>query len=121
MAKILFCNNENDMRELIEDVLHLDLGDSVEFLHAEDDSDSILKYSDEVDLIIYDHHRCVKWGEKILEHNLAKGNLPFIFLSGGGAPADFEKKITSANCHNRVLSKPFCLEHLSDIVKKFID
>ncbi len=121
MKKILLCNDEQQMREVLEELLLLDFGASIEFIHVNGGVEAIEKYSRDVSLIIYDHHRSVACGEQMLNHNCEKENHPFLFLAGGGTPRDFHEKVKSVNSRNKVLSKPFCVDELSVLVKELLD
>lgn len=109
MKRILLCDDEQDIRDILEMLIEIEY--DVEFGHAEDGEEGIQLLSNEslnFDLIICDMNMPKKKGDEVFNFNKVNNNIPFILLSGD-ADADV-KKIQSfyeANQLNSILPKPW--------------
>lgn len=118
MKKVLICDDENDIREVLAMMLELEFEDEFEIVHAENGAEGIQKLKDIAgfDLIICDMNMPKLKGSKVYDFNVKNLNIPFILLS-----ADCEEDVKSLegfsdNEQNAIVKKPWHGEELFEKV-----
>lgn len=120
MKKILICDDENDIREVLEMLIEVEF--DVEIHHAVDGQDGIDKLSNDTvyDLIICDMNMPKLRGVDVYNHNRLTNRFPFILLS-----ADSDRDIKEFEGFNDCktsfsLNKPWSNGELMDKLSYFL-
>lgn len=117
MKSILICDDNSDVREVLELMLKSLL--EVEIVHSANGVEGIAMCSDRFDLIISDYNMPKKNGEDLFDHNFQNEKIPFLLLDGGQVPKSFITKVKAQELA-KVLEKP-CRDHeLISVVKELI-
>ena len=107
MKKILICDDESDIRDVLEMILEVEF--DIEVTHAVNGQDGISKLEEsEFDLIICDMNMPKANGADVYNYNKSKNNYPFLLLSAD-SDADIYKfeGFTEVNSKNNIASKPW--------------
>ncbi len=122
MKRILLCDDEKDIRDVIEMMLEIELNDGVEVVHAENGHEGIerLKDSEKFDLIICDMNMPQLKGVEVYNFNRDHNRVPFLLLS-----ADCEEDIKTFNgfdscLRSNYIQKPWKKNDFFDKVKAFL-
>ncbi len=117
MKKILICDDDQNIREILEMVITIEF--EVEITMAIDGLDAIakLKENPSFDLIISDNNMPLANGIDVYNFNKINASSPFILLSGDGEGSIAEFEGFNENPYNSVVPKPWEDHELMDAVK----
>lgn len=111
--KILIIDDEIEIIEILSTLIESEV--ECEILKAESGKEavSILDKHNDIDLILSDYNMPEGNGALVFEHNKKKGNIPFIFVSGGYLE-DYNdvQNFYEANDKNAYIHKPIDFEEL---------
>lgn len=120
MKKILICDDEADIREIL--AMLIDLSFDVEISFAHDGKDCIEQITNQdFDLIICDYNMPNLKGNEVFKINLDLKNTPFILISGDlSKNSVLFQNIKECNPKNAVLPKPWNDDELISILDNVI-
>ena len=118
MKKILICDDEKDIREILEITLEMEF--DLEILHAANGEEGIEIYEaeDDIDVIICDYNMPKKNGKDFYIHNKDNKNIPFVLLSGNHDDVDFQP--TDTNPKNKVIAKPWSGDEICESLEELL-
>ena len=107
MKRILICDDEADIREVLEMLIEVEF--DVEIIHASDGQEGIdkLQSDPKLDLIICDMNMPHKKGSDVFTVNKSLNNIPFVLLCGDSDDVEKFEEFKSSNTHNTQISKPW--------------
>lgn len=121
MKKILLCDDEQDIREVIEMLIEMEL--DAEIQHAENGDEGIQKLeSEDFDLIVCDMNMPRVSGDEVFEFNKNNKNIPFLLLSGDASRDILNLDgFLTVNPKNVVINKPWKGEELITKLRLILD
>lgn len=107
MAKILICDDEPDIRDMLGTLLELEF-DEVQIDYAANGAEAIKKLKDHFQLIICDFNMPQGSGADVFVANKKNGNSPMIMMSGSeDLDQAFLNDFHASNESNSKLTKPW--------------
>ena len=120
MKKVLICDDEADIRQVLGLLLELEF--EAEIVQACNGEEAILLLTKEdFDLVICDMHMPKLNGDAVFKFNQENKNIPFVLLSGSMDLDTWHKlNFSKPNSANLLLSKPWSNDDLFVGIKKLL-
>ncbi len=121
MKKVLICDDEQDIRDVLQILLEIEF--EVEIIQASDGREGIeyLKQHNDLCLIVCDMNMPHSKGSDVYNFNRKYKDLPFILLSGDGDQDILELEDFQSNKKYRHLNKPWRDNELYETLEGFLN